>query len=84
MDPNESPLHRACALLKSQAELGRAIKMSPSMVNQMLRGKRPIPAEKCILIEKATGGRVLCEELRKDVDWGYLRGTKPAQEAQSA
>lgn len=67
-------------MLKSQADLARAINLSPSMVNQMLRGSRPIPAEKCIEIDKATGGRVRCEELRADVDWGYLRSTKPVEE----
>ena len=34
---------------------------------------RPIPAERCPEIEKATGGAVRCEELRPDVDWAYLR-----------
>ena len=37
--------------------------------------KTRVPAEYCPAIEKSTDGLVTCEELRPDVDWGYLRGT---------
>ena len=30
----------------------------------------------CINIERESGGQVRCEDLRPDVDWAYLRGTK--------
>ncbi|AEJ01234.1 hypothetical protein Nit79A3_1402 [Nitrosomonas sp. Is79A3] len=34
----------------------------------------------CINIERESKGAVRCEELRTDVDWGFLRGTsKQAQ-----
>ena len=36
--------------------------------------QRGIPAEKCPDIEALTGVR--CEELRPDVNWAVLRGTK--------
>lgn len=29
-----------------------------------------------ISIERESGGRVTCEELRPDVDWAYIRGTQ--------
>lgn len=32
----------------------------------------------CIEIERESGGAVKCEELRPDVHWDYLRGTKKA------
>jgi DNA-binding transcriptional regulator YdaS (Cro superfamily) len=32
-----------------------------------------VPAEYCPSIERATGGRVRCEDLRTDVAWGVLR-----------
>lgn len=44
-------------------------------------------ADLCIGIERESGGRVVCEKLRPDVDWAYLRGAKvgaaanPAKEA---
>jgi DNA-binding transcriptional regulator YdaS (Cro superfamily) len=30
----------------------------------------------CINFERESAGAVRCEELRPDVDWAYLRGTK--------
>ena len=44
-------------------------------VNQWVKQKRPIPAERCPTIEKATNGAVRCEDLRPDVDWAYLRNS---------
>lgn len=32
-----------------------------------------------IAIDRETGGMVRCEELRPDVDWAYLRGTKTVE-----
>lgn len=31
--------------------------------------------ELCIRIEKASSAAIRCEDLRPDVDWGYLRST---------
>lgn len=69
------PIAMACEVLGSQAALAAVIGRSPSMVNQMIKGVRPIPAEHCPLIERATRGAVRCEQLRPDVDWGFLRST---------
>jgi DNA-binding transcriptional regulator YdaS (Cro superfamily) len=59
----------------SVVDLAKRIEVAPSMVSQWKNGVRPIPAERCPEIEKATGGVVRCEDLRPDVDWAYLRGT---------
>lgn len=38
--------------------------------------KAKIPAEKlCIEVERESNGSVRCEDLRDDVDWGFLRGS---------
>lgn len=34
-----------------------------------------------IAIERESGGAVRCEDIRDDVDWGYLRGTATEREA---
>jgi DNA-binding transcriptional regulator YdaS (Cro superfamily) len=34
----------------------------------------------CINIERESQGKVTCEDLRPDVDWAYLRGTKKNRE----
>lgn len=35
-----------------------------------------LSAELCIAIERESNGLVLCEDLRPDVDWAYIRSTK--------
>ena len=59
------------------ASLGRAIGVTPVLVSQWANGRRPIPAERCPAIEKATSGEVTCEELRPDVDWQFIRNSAP-------
>lgn len=59
---------------KLAADLG----VPASLVSQWKLCVRQVPAERCPEIEKATNGAVICEELRPDVDWAYLRGTKKA------
>jgi DNA-binding transcriptional regulator YdaS (Cro superfamily) len=51
------------------------------LISQWRNGIRPIPAERCPAIERATGGVVRCEDLRPDVDWAVLRGTVTAEQA---
>ena len=58
------------------ADLARSIGVSAVLVSQWKTMSRPIPAERCPEIEKATGGAVRCEELRPDVDWAYLRNSQ--------
>lgn len=72
----ENPaLKEACINLGGQALMARYLGVSPPTINQWVSGVRPIPAERCLEIEKITEGAVTCEELRPDVDWAYLRGT---------
>jgi len=65
--------------------LARYLKVNHVMVSQWRYGIKQVPAERCPAIEKATGGAVRCEELRPDIDWGYLRApacdcSQPQQE----
>lgn len=66
-------LQRAIDILGSQSALAGAIGRVPQVVNNWVR-RGNVPAESCPEIEKATKGAVLCEDLRPDVDWAYLRG----------
>lgn len=63
-------------------QLGKSIGVNASLISQWANGIRQIPAERCLEIEKATSGSVTCEELRPDVDWTYLRGTRPCSSGQ--
>jgi DNA-binding transcriptional regulator YdaS (Cro superfamily) len=40
--------------------------------------KNGVPEKWCVEIEKATDGRVRCEQLNSKVDWSYLRSTAAA------
>ena len=55
------------------SKLANALGISSSYLSQLSSGLAPVSPERCIEIEKATGGAVRCEELRPDVDWAYLR-----------
>lgn len=69
-----SPLDEAIEIVGGRvSDLAKAIgEKNPETVNNWRT--RGVPVEKCIDIEKATG--VLCESLRPDIDWAYLRKSK--------
>jgi DNA-binding transcriptional regulator YdaS (Cro superfamily) len=58
-----------------KAERGEAtriaqhLRVHPVMVSQWANGAKPVPAERCPGIERATAAAVTCEELRPDVAW---------------
>jgi len=62
-----------------EAERGRAkalavaLDVPAELVSQWRTGQRPVPAERCPAIERATGGKVRCEDMRPDIDWAVLR-----------
>ncbi|MES2909867.1 MAG: Cro/CI family transcriptional regulator [Pseudomonadota bacterium] len=59
-------------------QLAQAIGVSPVLVSQWASGARDMPIERCVPIERATGGAVTCEEMRPDkaADFAYLRGVQ--------
>ncbi len=58
------------------AALAERIGVSAVVISQWRNGVRRVPTAHCISIEKATGGEVRCEDLRPDVDWAFLRGSR--------
>jgi len=56
-----------------QVEFAKLLGVTPGAVNQWVNGSVVLTADRCIQIEKATGGAVRCEELRPDVAWEVLR-----------
>ena len=67
-------LKHAETIIGSQTALARAVGVVPQVVNHWQR-RGNVPAEYCPRIERATQGAVRCEDLRPDVDWGFLRAT---------
>lgn len=65
-------------------QLAVTLAVSPVIISQWKTCARQIPAERCIEIERVTAGAVRCEDLRPDIDWGYLRASasiEPSKEA---
>jgi len=70
--PHTKALIQAIKIAGGKSELARIIGVVPSNPHMWIIRKRT-PAEHCPSIERATG--VLCEKLRPEVDWEFLRGT---------
>jgi len=68
-------LKNAVALAGGQTALARLIGVKQAHVWNWLQTGR-VPAERCIQIEKATHGAVLCEDLRPDIEWAVVRGAQ--------
>jgi DNA-binding transcriptional regulator YdaS (Cro superfamily) len=69
------------AFLKSMTRSDRSAfaercRISAGHLHNVAYGTRPCGTELAIAIDRESGGRVSCEELRPDVDWAYLRGGK--------
>ena len=67
-------IKHACEILGSQKALAELLGVTSGAVSQWAVGR--VPFEHVIKIEQITNGAVRCEDLRPDVDWDYLRGTK--------
>jgi DNA-binding transcriptional regulator YdaS (Cro superfamily) len=66
MQTEKTPFQRACEIAGSQVALAERIGMSPSMVNQIFKGIKPVPVRYCVAIERATKGAVNRRELCAD------------------
>lgn len=74
----QHPVRRAAQVVGSLASLADRLDVSRGAVWQWLDPERKVPFEHCIEIERITrelGDPVLCEELRPDIDWAYLRNS---------
>lgn len=62
---------------KAAGEFAELCGTSIGQLRQVAYGNRRASASLAINIERHSCGKVVCEQLRPDVDWGYLR-SKPA------
>jgi DNA-binding transcriptional regulator YdaS (Cro superfamily) len=66
----------ACEVVGGTNNLARLLEVTPQAVSQVKSGRGRVPDVWCPKIERVTrerGRTVVCELLRPDVDWGYLR-----------
>ncbi|WP_089401408.1 transcriptional regulator [Noviherbaspirillum humi] len=76
-------LKEAISIVGSATALAAGLGITKGAVSQWKESARKVPAEHCPGIERLTNGAVRCEELRPDVDWGYIRAsiTLPSKDA---
>ena len=60
----------------SGAALARKINVPSVLITQWKKGIQRVPADKCLLIECVTNQQVRCEDLRPDLAWFVVRGSK--------
>jgi len=70
--PEMRALDAAVAASGGVALLAAQIPVAASAPS-MWKARGRVPAEHCPAIERATGGKVRCEDLRPDVPWSVLR-----------
>ena len=56
-DPKTQAIKRAVAAKGSASALAVAIQISPQFMHQIVKGDRPLPARKAVLVERETGVR---------------------------
>lgn len=60
-------IDRARTLSGGTVALARKVGVRPATVSEWVSGRRPVPAERCLSIERATNGSVTRYDLRPDV-----------------
>jgi len=74
MDERTAHLNRAIGRLGGLTAAAKKLAVKNYQTIQQWRASG-VPAEYCPAIERETAREVTCEQLRPDVDWGYLRAT---------
>lgn len=68
----DHPIDIAAGILGSQTALADTLGVSKGAVHQWKDPERKVPSEHCGPIERATDGRVTCEQLRPDLQWARI------------
>jgi DNA-binding transcriptional regulator YdaS (Cro superfamily) len=59
-------------------DLAARCETTAGQLKQIAYGNRRASVRLAVSLERETQGKVTCEQLRPDVDWAYLRGSKAA------
>lgn len=65
-----------CQFFGSQRKTAEILKVTPGMVWHVVHGLRPLPVEWAPIIEEASKGKFLCEELCPGVKWDVVANRK--------
>jgi DNA-binding transcriptional regulator YdaS (Cro superfamily) len=78
------PIETLIKILGGVPKTAEAFDVTDKAVYRWRRRTARFPAAECPKAERLTGGQVLCEELRPDAEWAYIRGTSKQPAAQGA
>ena len=67
-----------------QLAFARKCKTSVGYLRKALTLRTKLGINLCVAIDRYSDGAVRCEDLRRDIDWKYLRGTAPSGRSRSA
>lgn len=68
-----SRIDDAIQLLGGPVAAAAKLDLTGYQVVQAWRREGRVPPKHCPVIERLLGGKVTCEELNPEVDWGYVR-----------
>ena len=68
---------------QTNVSLALELGVPASLLSQWATGVRPVPAARCLAIERCTSGKVRCEDLRPDIDWSRAPELCEGSEGQS-
>lgn len=68
-------LLRAIGILGSQRAVAEVVGVKQPSIHERLKSGSPLPLDWCVLIERATKGKVKRHELRPDFPWTEIRRT---------
>lgn len=68
-DGGMNAIQAAIKAAGGQTALAAALGLKQPTVSEWARGERAVPPDRCPDIERASAGRVTCQELRSDVNW---------------
>lgn len=74
-------IQRARDIVGGTVALATALQVKAATVSGWIVGKRPVPLERCPVIERLTANRVTRKDLRPDVDWSALGESPSSQSA---
>lgn len=61
--------------VNDRAEFAKRCESTFAHIRNIAYGQKPCGEKLAVAIDRESGGTVRCEDLRPDVDWGYLRQT---------
>lgn len=81
--PETEKVRQAVQKLGGQTNTARLLGVTVPTVHEWVKGVRRVPDRHCPTLERLTDGLVICEDIRPDIDWAFVRGRPVKRSAQA-